>query len=237
LKAQLTKLKTENTKAIVLSRINYGESDRIINVLTQTKGKLSLIVKGARKDKSKMAGGIELFSVIDISFISGRKDLSTLTSARLDEHYGNIIREIARVQLGYEILKTINKHTEDNVDSSFFDLLETSLKLLDNLSISNTSIDLWFKAQFLAGSGHSTNLLSDDRGERLVSNKKYSFDLEKMCFTSEGTSSYDQRHIKYMRLLFNPLRDMTLFKIQDAETISKKIMHLIEAMFVSYISL
>ena len=50
------------TKAIVLRRTDYGEADRILQLLTPS-GKRSVIARGVRKEKSKLAGGIELFSV------------------------------------------------------------------------------------------------------------------------------------------------------------------------------
>ena len=45
------------TKAIVLKRTDYGEADRILQLLTPD-GKRSVIARGARKEKSKLAGGI-----------------------------------------------------------------------------------------------------------------------------------------------------------------------------------
>ena len=68
------------TKAIVLRRTNYGEADRILNLLTE-KGLISAIAHGVRKEKSKLAGGIELFCVSDITAHEGRNNsLHTLTS-------------------------------------------------------------------------------------------------------------------------------------------------------------
>jgi DNA repair protein RecO (recombination protein O) len=101
------------TRGIVLSRTDYGEADRILTLLTPDQGKIRLIAKGVRKIKSKLAGGIELFSVSDVTFIRGRGDIGTLVSARLDTHYGTIVKDIERVQLGYDLIKQINKSTED----------------------------------------------------------------------------------------------------------------------------
>jgi DNA repair protein RecO (recombination protein O) len=46
----------QRTTAIVLTRVDYGEADRIVTVLTPDAGKLSLIAKGCAKGK-KQAGG------------------------------------------------------------------------------------------------------------------------------------------------------------------------------------
>jgi DNA repair protein RecO (recombination protein O) len=56
-------MKTIVTKGIVLTRTDYGEADRILHFLTPDQGKIAGIAKGVRKSKSKLAGGIELFSV------------------------------------------------------------------------------------------------------------------------------------------------------------------------------
>ena len=61
-----------NTQAIVLRRTDFGEADRIINFLTPDRGKISGLARGVRKQKSKLAGGIELFSVSDITYLVGR---------------------------------------------------------------------------------------------------------------------------------------------------------------------
>jgi DNA repair protein RecO len=65
------------TKGIVLSRRDYQEADRILSVLTPDNGKVSLIAKGVRKPKSKLAGGIELFSVSQLTYLPSHNDLKT----------------------------------------------------------------------------------------------------------------------------------------------------------------
>jgi len=55
------------TTGLVLSRTDFGEADRIITVLTPDHGKLRLMAKGVRRMKSKLAGGIDLFTVSDLT--------------------------------------------------------------------------------------------------------------------------------------------------------------------------
>ena len=82
------------TQAIMLKRMNYGEADRIVTVLTADNGRLSMLAKGVRKSKSKLAGGLELFCVTDINYIYGKSDLKTIISTRLKEHYRNIVSNV-----------------------------------------------------------------------------------------------------------------------------------------------
>lgn len=231
-------MKTEQTKAIVLSRINYGESDRIITVLTLDFGKLRLIVKGARKVKSKMAGGIELFSTIEISFIKGKGEIDTLVSARLENHYGKIINDIKRVQLAYDILRSINRHTEDNYDEVYYSLLNVSLTLLDDNNINGDLIKLWFDAQLLSISGHIPNLITDESGQLLDQTKNYFFDHQKMCFSENENGKFNKNHIKFMRLIFeDEIIKPKVFNVVNSDSIQKQVKPLVDAMFKEYISL
>src|SRR5580765_2280386 len=97
------------TQGIILTRTDYAEADRIITFLTPDHGKLKAIAKGVRKAGAKLAGAVELFGISDISFVIGRGEISTLTSARLIRNYGNIVKDINRTTAAYEFLKIINK--------------------------------------------------------------------------------------------------------------------------------
>jgi len=98
-------MKSIRTKAIVLRRTNYGEADRIIQLLTPENGMLSVMAKGVRKEKSRLAGGIELFARCDVTVGFGKGDLGILTAARLDVFYSHIMTDYDRLQFGYDIIK------------------------------------------------------------------------------------------------------------------------------------
>src|SRR5689334_13497784 len=97
-----------NTQGIVIARTNYGEAARIITFLTPDHGKLKVMAKGVRKSKSKLAGGIELFSVSHIGILKGKGEVDTLVSSRLIKHYGNIVKELDRTNLGYQLIKELD---------------------------------------------------------------------------------------------------------------------------------
>ena len=78
------------TKALVLRRTNYGEADRIVNFITP-EGKISAIAKGVRKEKSKLAGGMELFSLIQINIHQGKNEMGVVTSAKMLKFYSALL--------------------------------------------------------------------------------------------------------------------------------------------------
>jgi DNA repair protein RecO (recombination protein O) len=225
------------TRGIVLSRINYGEADRILTALTPQAGKLQLIAKGVRKVKSKLAGGIELFSIFEASYIKGRGEISTLVSVRLVKFYPNIIKDIDRVQLGYEILKVINRNTEDQVEEEYYLLTERLFELLNDDSVDAQRIKLWYPAQLIKLAGHTPNLSTDDRGKALKADQKFNFDVDKMCFVSDASGRYDQQHIKYLRILFDNPSSRKIFKLEGTESIENELGPMLQTMFRSYLSL
>jgi len=190
------------TRGIVLARTDFGEADRIITLLTPDYGKLRLMAKGVRRVKSKLAGGIELFSVSDITFIRGRGDIGTLVSSRLQWHYGNIVKNIDRTMLGYELVKRLNKATEDEPEPAYFDLLEACFATLNDPAISPKLIKLWFSMQLLRLAGHTPNLRTDTAGHKLAPDHPYTFDFDQMAFTPNERGQFRADHIKFLRLSF-----------------------------------
>ena len=191
------------TQGIILTRRDYGEADRIITLLTPEQGKLSMLAKGVRRPKSKMAGGIELFSVSDITYIKGRGELHTLISARLNKYYDHIVHDIDRVQTGYELIKILHKATEDQPEAEYFELLKTAFAALDNIDIDLDVVRLWFLAQLLRYDGHEPNLLTDTEGNKLSADKTYNFDFDAMTFQGDPHGSFTPDHIKTLRILFS----------------------------------
>jgi DNA repair protein RecO (recombination protein O) len=223
------------TKGIVLSRVDYGEADRILTILTPEHGKLSMMARGVRKSKSKLAGGIELFSVSDITYMAGRGELGTLISSRLVKYYDNIVSDIERVQLGYELIKLLNKVTEDKPESDYFDLLEQSFIALNNNSFSIDLIRIWFHARLLRMAGHTPNLRTDTNDNKLAVDSKYNFDPEAMTFTAHEQGRYNATQIKTLRLLFDGHTLVSLNRVTGLEDSLNDISPLVKSMLTTHI--
>jgi DNA repair protein RecO (recombination protein O) len=212
------------TTGIILGRIDYGEADRILSVLTPDQGKLRLMARGVRKVKSKLAGGIELLSTSNITFIAGRGEMGTLISTRLIRHYGQITKDLGRVQLGYEIIKMLDRATEDHPGPEYYELLEQAFAALDEPKIDADLIHAWFQAQLLKLAGHMPNLSA------LTESPKYNFDLEAMTFAPHDNGRYTMNHIKMLRLLFSSHTPADIAKVQGADHILADLAPLVRTM-------
>jgi DNA repair protein RecO (recombination protein O) len=230
-------MKQISTKGIILSRINYGEADRIITILTPDYGKIRLIAKGVRKIKSKLAGGIELFAVSHITYINGRGGIGTLISTRLICYYNFISSDLNRTMAGYEMIKQLNRATEEISETEYFNVLETSFSALDDLTIGLDLIQNWFAIQMLRLSGQSPNTNRDSLGKALSAGTSYTFSFDSMSFVPHQNGSFNINHIKILRLGLNNNSPKALQRITGIDDLSKEITPLVQTMFRTYIRL
>lgn len=223
------------TRGIVLTRTDYGEADKIIIFLTPDQGKVRTIAKAVRKSASKLAGGVELFSISEISTVKGRGELNILTSARLEKHFGNIVKNIERTQLAYEFLSIINRATEDEPEPAYFDLLSQSLMALDDPEIDLSVTSLWFKMQLLKLAGHMPNLKTDSTGVKLSADKKYHVDFEKMLFEPNEEGSFNANQIKFLRLGFSAKRPNVLNRVNSVLELASATEPIVQTMLKSHV--
>ncbi len=60
------------TDAIVLSRFDYGEADRVLSLLTPGHGKIKVIAKGIRRPTSRLGGSLEPLAELRVALVRGR---------------------------------------------------------------------------------------------------------------------------------------------------------------------
>ncbi len=225
-----------SAQGIVLARTDYGEAARIVTFLTPNHGKVRAMAKGVHKPKSKLAGGIELFAVNDLSLLAGRGEIKTLISARLAHNFGNIIKQIDRTNTAYEAINLLNKNTEDNPEAAYFNLLSSALAALDDLKIPPALSGLWLRAQLLKLAGHAPNLRTDEQAKKLVAGNKYDFDLDTMCFKVAGKNgTFSSAQIQFLRLAFGSNSPQALNRIKDVEKLVTATAPLVQTMLQTYL--
>jgi DNA repair protein RecO (recombination protein O) len=188
------------TQAIVLRRTNYGEADRIVQVLTPL-GKRSVVARGVRREKSKLAGGIELFGVSDIVINQGKSELGILTSARLTRFYRHILEEYDRLQFGYEVIKHIDRAADTMDEPEWFDILDEVLAGLDRRDIPLQLVQTWFYLRYAALMGGELSLTRDVDGNPLSPDVMYQYDVGEKGLRESDRGDISADHIKYLRLV------------------------------------
>jgi DNA repair protein RecO (recombination protein O) len=216
------------TQAIMLKRMNYGEADRIVTVLTADNGRLSMLAKGVRKSKSKLAGGLELFSVTDINYIDGKSDLKTIISTRLKEHYRNIVSDVERTMAGYDFMKIIDSFTQHADEPKYFMLLMQGLSSLNNLSVPMAVTNVWFFANVLQINGSDINVEKPLGDSKFTEDGLYSFSYDDMSFFADKSGRFGPTHIKFLRLVDRSLNPEQLIVISGHDKLASDLQQIVK---------
>jgi len=204
-------------EGIITSVTPYGESSKIINILTKDNGIIGVMAKGAKKIKSPHRVTTEKFTLGIFQVYYHKDKLSTLISADIINPLLNIKTDIVKIgyltyivelahqtakQMNdpaiYKILKSTILKIEEGLDPKIMtNILE--LKMLDYLGV-GIDLDKCIKC------GNSTNILtiSGDEGGYICSD----------CRTTEII--YSDKTIKMFRLYYYvDIDSITELKISD----------------------
>ncbi len=122
------------TEAVVLSKLNYGDTSLIISVLTELYGKMSVIIKGGRNPKSKMGMIADPLNHVQIVvYKKDTRDLQLLSSIDTISHYPRIKEDLDKTQYSLAIIELVKKLTVENeVNKKLFKGLVRILSLVDS---------------------------------------------------------------------------------------------------------
>ena len=191
---------SERLQAIVLRRTDYGEADRILHLLTSA-GRRNVIAKGVRREKSKLAGGIELFALCDVVVRRGRGELGILTSAQLQQFYRHILDSYERMQFGYEMLKLVNRASEQVDEPAWFSVAQQVLSQLNHVNVEQKLIETWFYLQYAGLLGDELNLRTDVSAHALSPDKTYMYDSTEKGLRPAEQGDLSADAIKLLRLI------------------------------------
>lgn len=193
-------MKSVKTRAIVLRRTNYSEADRILQLITPI-GKISAIAKASRREKSRLAGGIELFSICEVVVVDGKSDIKTITSSRLIKFYNHIIEDYDKMQFAYLVIKLVSRVSESTSGSEWYDLLAETLSGLDSKSLTIEIVQTWFYIKYSTLVGYGLSLDLDIDGNKILPGLKYLYDVGERGLAVYEDGELVADHIKLLRLI------------------------------------
>ncbi|MEN8192262.1 MAG: DNA repair protein RecO [Bacteroidota bacterium] len=122
------------TKAFVLSKLEYGDTSKIVNLYTEDFGRLSGIIKGARSPKSKIGKAVDVLNFIDLVFYKKKnRDLQVISQADLISHYPNIKSDLEKLKYASAIIELVLRLTvEDDPHKRLFRGIEKMLSRIDS---------------------------------------------------------------------------------------------------------
>ncbi len=119
------------TTAIVLSRFDLGEADRVVTLLTPHDGKLKAIAKGIRRPQSRLGGSLEPFAELHLVLAHGRT-FDVVTQATVRHAWLALRDRLESTATAWYLSELIERSTEERAPAPrLYDLLVDALGHLD----------------------------------------------------------------------------------------------------------
>ncbi len=148
------------TQGIVLKSMELGEADRVLTVLTPHLGKLRVIAKGVRRPRSRIGGGLDLFSDVQLVLALGRT-FDVVTQTSLEDPHLPLRNDLVSTACAWYLAELADRFCEDRAESHLaFVLLAQALTALDapRDAVAHAVVARWFELHLLAAMGFRPEL-------------------------------------------------------------------------------
>lgn len=137
------------TEAIVLRRMNYGETSQIVTLFTRAKGKVTVIAKGARNIKSKFGATLQPLSYIQaVYYHKPTRDLQTLSDTTHLLPFQSLTKNLEKIGAGMLLAERVLGVTEgESQNLPLFNLLLEGLATLNDMDRHMANVPIWFDLQ------------------------------------------------------------------------------------------
>ncbi|MBN1301999.1 MAG: DNA repair protein RecO [Melioribacteraceae bacterium] len=94
------------TDAVVLKKINHGESSRIVSLYSRERGKISVIAKGIRSPKSKLNTRLEIFNHVEcVIYTKDSRDIQVVTEASTLKSFNFLLEDLDKYKFASAVLE------------------------------------------------------------------------------------------------------------------------------------
>jgi DNA repair protein RecO (recombination protein O) len=119
------------TDAIVLSRFDYGEADRIMTLFTPAHGKFKAIAKGVRKTTSRLGGSLEPLAELRVALARGRT-FDVVTQVEVTHAWLRLRDSLESAATAWYLAELADRSIEErNETEGLYALLKRAYELLD----------------------------------------------------------------------------------------------------------
>src|SRR5512141_2614205 len=119
------------TVAIVLSRFDLGEADRVLTLITPHYGKLKAIAKGIRRPTSRLGGSLEPFAELNVALARGRT-FDVVTEVRVGHAWLALRDRLESAATAWYLAELADRSLEERHEAEpLYALLRRAYELLD----------------------------------------------------------------------------------------------------------
>ena len=148
-----------NSEAILLKKIDYGETSLICTVFTKEQGKVTIIAKGAKNKKNFIKHILEPINILNISYYhKENRNIQILKEASIEENFINIRDNYIKIVYGLVFTEYIDKVSRyDLPEPIVFKLIRSVYSKLNSSQINNKLIYIFFCYQLINLQGFMIN--------------------------------------------------------------------------------
>jgi DNA repair protein RecO (recombination protein O) len=133
-----------STDAIVLSRFDYGEADRILTLITPLHGKLKAIAKGIRRPTSRIGGSLEPFAELNVLLARGRT-FEVVTQVSVGHAWLKLRDSLESAATAWYLAELADRSLEErHAAEPVYSLLKRAYELLD-AGMAPNRVARWFE--------------------------------------------------------------------------------------------
>ncbi len=136
------------TEAIVLSRFDLGEADRVLTLITPAVGKIKAIAKGVRRPTSRLGGSLEPFAELSIALARGRT-FDVVTEVRVGHAWLNLRDSLESAATAWYLAELADRSLEErHAAEPLYALLRRAYELLD-AGMASGRVARWYEMHLL----------------------------------------------------------------------------------------
>ena len=153
-----------HSTAIVLRRFSYSDTSIIARCFTKEMGKISFIIRGAKRKKSPQSAFYEPMSHLDLVFSHNkRRDLHIVSKASFASTYLNIHKDLKRIAYGMAIVELTEKTViDEDPNKELFDELLKIIRVIDLEKMRLNLIYWYYQLRLLDLQGFKTDLTNNN---------------------------------------------------------------------------
>jgi len=148
------------TEAVVLRKLNYGDTSSIVSLYTSEYGKISAIIKGGRNPKSKMALVVDPPNHLEVIFYKkDTREVQLLSGAEIISHFSHVKENLNSLKFVYAVIELVQKlSSDDEPNKRIFNGLIRILSLFNSSDESPEILFGRFTMFFIEELGYGINL-------------------------------------------------------------------------------
>ncbi|MDP4132960.1 MAG: DNA repair protein RecO [Bacillota bacterium] len=119
------------TKGLIIKQINYSDYDKMLTIISEDFGRISVSAKGVRSMKSKSRAACELLCFDEFVLSPGKNDVYTIISCELIESFYSLRSDCIRLAVGVYMADIAGQLSPEDIKGLLRLLLNTLFMLQD----------------------------------------------------------------------------------------------------------